>query len=131
MKKILIFAYICISAIGITTGCHYASEQPLGDTVAAKVFEPMDTTSKTTAKKVAAKAEVKDSTDLFFIGDGSTKQYLQLVSYPSRRDTFTYGKTAHIKVEGCADIGRIVRVRYYVLPSGDSLVSKVIEKRSE
>lgn len=128
MKKILIFAYICIAAMGVTTGCHFAKEQPLGDTVAASVFSPKDTTKVTNKKIVAEKAVIKDSTNLFFIGDGSSKHYLQLVSYPSRRDTFTYGKTAHVKVEGCADIGRVVSVKYYILPSGDSLVSKVVEK---
>ena len=130
MKKLLLFAYICFAAMGVTTGCHFAKEEPLGDTVAASVFSPKDTT--TTVKKdvkQTAQAVVTDSTDLFYIGEGSSKHYLQLLSYPSRRDTFTYGKTAHIKVEGCADFGRVVRVKYYILPSGDSLVSRVMEKQ--
>ena len=128
MKKIFIFAYIYAAAIGVSTGCRFAHEEPLGDTVAASVFSPNDTKRQKT-KKVVAKVTVKDSTDIFYIGAGSDKHYLQLVSYPSRRDTFRYGKTAHINVEGCADTGRIVKVAYYILPSGDSLVSKVIEKR--
>lgn len=128
MKKIFIFAYICAAAIGVSTGCRFAHEEPLGDTVAASVFSPNDTKRQKT-KKVVAKVTVKDSTDIFYIGAGSDKHYLQLVSYPSRRDTFRYGKTAHINVEGCADTGRIVKVAYYILPSGDSLVSNVIEKR--
>ena len=128
MKKIFIFAYICAAAIGVSTGCRFAHEEPLGDTVAASVFSPNDTKRQKT-KKVVAKVTVKDSTDIFYIGAGSDKHYLQLVSYPSRRDTFRYGKTAHINVEGCADTGRIVKAAYYILPSGDSLVSKVIEKR--
>lgn len=128
MKKLLIFAYICTIAIGITTGCRFAKEEPLGDTVAASVFAPEDTTTKK-VKKAVAKVVVKDSTDIFYIGAGSDKHYLQLVSYPSRRDTFRYGKTAHIRVEGSADTGRVVRVAYYLLPSGDSLVSKIIEQR--
>ena len=128
MKKIFIFAYICAAAIGVSTGCRFAHEEPLGDTVAASVFSPNDTKRQKT-KKVVAKVTVKDSTDIFYIGAGSDKHYLQLVSYPSRRDTFRYGKTAHINVEGCADTGRIVKVAYYILPLGDSLVSKVIDKR--
>ena len=128
MKKIFIFAYICAAAIGASTGCRFAHEEPLGDTVAVSEYSPNDTKRQKT-KKVVAKVTVKDSTDIFYIGAGSDKHYLQLVSYPSRRDTFKYGKTAHINVEGCADTGRIVKVAYYILPSGDSLVSKVIEKR--
>lgn len=129
MKKLLIFAYICVIAIGITTGCRFAKEEPLGDTVAASVFAPADTSTIKVKKKVAKMAVVKDSTDIFIIGAGSDKHYLQLISYPSQRDTFRYGKTAHIRVEGCADIGRIVKVSYYLLPSGDSLVSKVVEQK--
>lgn len=128
MKKLLIFAYICAAAVGVTTGCRFAQEQPLGDTVAASVFAPADTATTKNVQKTQA-TPAKDSMGIYYIGDGSSKQYLQLVSYPTRRDTFTYGKTAHIKVEGCADIGRIVSVSYYILPSGDSLVSKVVEKK--
>lgn len=129
MKKLLVFAYICVIATGITTGCKFAKEEPLGDTVAASVFAPEDTSTAKVKKTMAKAIAVKDSSDIFYIGAGSDKHYLQLVSYPSRRDTFRYGKTAHIRVEGSADTGRVVRVAYYLLPSGDSLVSKVIEQR--
>ena len=117
------FAYICAAAIGVTTGCRFAHEEPLGDTVAASVFAPKDTAAINKKKKAKIAAIVKDSADVFY------RQTLQLLSYPSRRDTFSYGKTAHIKVEGSADTGRVVKVAFYVLPSGDSLVSKVMEKK--
>ena len=130
MRKLLLFAYICAAAIGVTTGCRFAHEEPLGDTVAASVFAPKDTAAINKKKKAKVAAIVKDSADVFYIGSGSDRQTLQLLSYPSRRDTFSYGKTAHIKVEGSADTGRVVKVAFYVLPSGDSLVSKVMETKS-
>ena len=68
---------------------------------------------------------VVDSTDIFYVGTGSTKQFLQLVSYPSKRDTLVYGKTLHIKVKGSADFNNVVRVRFYLLNGKDSLVSAV------
>lgn len=129
MRKLLLFAYICAAAIGVTTGCRFAHEEPLGDTVAASVFAPKDTAAINKKKKAKIAAVVKDSADVFYIGGGSDRQTLQLLSYPSRRDTFSYGKTAHIEVEGSADTGRVVKVAFYVLPSGDSLVSKVMEKK--
>ena len=131
MKKLLLFAYICAAAIGVTTGCRFAHEEPLGDTVAASVFAPEDTAAIKKKQKAKITATVKDSADVFYIGGGSDRQILQLVSYPSRRDTFCYGKTAHIKVEGSADTGRVVKVAFYVMASGDSLVSKVMEKSDE
>ena len=130
MRKLLLFAYICAAAIGVTTGCRFAHEEPLGDTVAASVFAPKDTAAINKKKKAKVAAIVKDSADVFYIGSGSDRQTLQLLSYPSRRDTFRYGKTAHIKVEGNADTGRVVKVAFYVMPSGDSLVSKVMETKS-
>ena len=131
MKKLLLFAYICAAAIGVTTGCRFAHEDPLGDTVAASVFAPEDTAAIKKKQKAKIAAIVKDSAGVFYIGSGSDRQTLQLVSYPSRRDTFCYGKTAHIKVEGSADTGRVVKVAFYVMASGDLLVSKVMEKSDE
>lgn len=80
-------------------------------------------------KHAAAKAAaiVKDSADIYYVGDGSNRQFLQLVSYPSKRDTLVYGKTRHVKVKGSADFGRVVRVRFYLLNGTDSLVSGVEE----
>ena len=47
------------------------------------------------------------------------------MSYPSKRDTFVYGKTRHIKVKGSADFNNVVRVKFYLLNGKDSLVSTV------
>ena len=129
MRKLLLFAYICAAAIGVTTGCRFAHEEPLGDTVAASVFAPKDTAAINKKKKAKVVAIDEAAAAVFYTGSGSDRQTLQLLSYPSRRDTFSYGKTAHIKVEGSADTGRVVKVAFYVLPSGDSLVSKVMEKK--
>ena len=68
-----------------------------------------------------------DSTDIYFIGEGSSRQLLQLISYPSKRDTITFSKARHIKVKGSADFGRVVRIGFYRLPSGDSIVKTVEE----
>ena len=107
---------------GMLTSCRFATSYKDGDTIAASEFEPADTSlaysrlSKDTLKRVAQ--AVVDSTDIFYVGTGSTKQFLQLVSYPSKRDTLVYGKTLHIKVN-------VVRVRFYLLNGKDSLVSAV------
>ena len=73
--------------------------------------------------KIVAACYPEDS----LIGSGSSKEKLQLVSYPSRRDTFEYGKTRRIKVKGCADINHVVRVDFYLLNGKDSLVKAVEE----
>lgn len=133
MKKILYFvAAIAATTLITTTGtsCKFAPEQQDGDTVAASEFYPEDTSSahaKKMAKKTAEQAAIVDSTDIFYIGSGSTKNIIQLVSYPSRRDTFIYSKTLHIKVKGNADINHVVRVDYYLLNGKDSLVKYVEE----
>ena len=133
MKKILYFvAAIAATTLITTTGtsCKFAPEQQDGDTVAASEFYPEDTSSAHTrkqAKKAAEQAAIVDSTDIYYIGSGSTKDIIQLVSYPSRRDTFIYSKTLHIKVKGNADINHVVRVDYYLLKGKDSLVKYVEE----
>ena len=91
--------------------------------------EPVDTSSHVAKSKnnTANIKNIKDSTDIFFVGEGSTKQNLQLVSYPSKRDTTTYYKAKHLKVTGNADFGHVVRIGFYHLPSGDSIVTSVTE----
>ena len=74
-----------------------------------------------------AAALVKDSADIFIVGERSTQDQLQLISYPSHRDTFSYHKTRHIKVSGSAEIGNVVKISFYARDSGDSLVNKVIQ----
>lgn len=132
MKKILCFVAALAATTLITTtstSCKFAPDQHDGDTVAASEFYPEDTSAihaKKTAKRAAVKAG-KDSVGIYYIGSGSTKDIIQLVSYPSRRDTMIYSKTRHIKVKGNADINHVVRVDYYLLNGKDSLVKYVEE----
>ena len=135
MKKILCFVAALAATTFITTtstSCKFAPDQHDGDTVAASEFYPIDT-SAVHAKKMAKMAAVKavkagkDSVGIYYIGSGSTKDMIQLVSYPSRRDTMIYSKTRHVKVKGNADINHVVRVDYYLLNGKDSLVKYVEE----
>ena len=132
MKKLLYFAAVVIAAtasVATATSCKFAPSQNDGDTVAASEFYPEDT-SALHAKKMArikAQKSMTDSVGIYYIGSGSSKEKLQLVSYPSRRDTFEYGKTRRIKVKGCADINHVVRVDFYLLNGKDSLVKAVEE----
>ena len=132
MKKILCFVAALAATTFITTtstSCKFAPDQHDGDTVAASEFYPEDT-SAIHAKKMAKMAAIKtgkDSVGIYYIGSGSTKDIIQLVSYPSRRDTMIYSKTRHIKVKGNADINHVVRVDYYLLNGKDSLVKYVEE----
>ena len=133
MKKILyIVAAIAATTLSTTTGtsCKFAPEQQDGDTVAASEFYPEDTSSahaKKMAKKTAEQAAIVDSTDIFLVGSGSNKDMIQLVSYPSRRDTFIYTKTLHVRVKGNADYNHLVKVDYYLLNGKDSMVKYIEE----
>ena len=131
MRKILFLLPPIVLALvfGMLASCRFATSHKDGDTIAASEFEPADTSLvskrqvKDTTNNVAQ--NVVDSTDIFYVGTGSTRQFLQLVSYPSKRDTLVYGKTLHIKVKGSADFNSIVRVKFYLLNGKDSLVSAV------
>lgn len=131
MKKILyaVAALIATTFITTTTSCKFAPDQNDGDTVAASQFEPEDTTrhARKAAKKDSIMKTIVDSVDMYYVGSGSTKDRLQLLSYPSRRDTLEYGKTRHVKVKGNADINHVVRVQFYLLNGKDSLVKYVEE----
>lgn len=132
MKKLLYFVASIIAATTITTttSCKFAPTQDNGDTVAASVFYPEDTAAvhaKKKANDVAASKAIVDSVGIYYIGSGSTKDRIQLVSYPSRRDTLEYGKTRHVKVKGNADFNHVVRVDFYLLNGKDSLVKYVEE----
>lgn len=133
MKKLLYFVAAFVAAttsITTTTSCKFAPDQNDGDTVAASEFYPEDTTAehaKKTAKNAAAQKAIVDSVGMYYVGSGSTKGQIQLVSYPSRRDTLLYGKTRHVKVKGSADIDHVVRVQFYLLNGKDSLVKYVEE----
>ena len=132
MKKILCFVAALAATTLITTtstSCKFAPDQHDGATVAASEYYPDDTAAihdKKKAKMAAVKAG-KDSVGIYYIGSGSTKDIIQLVSYPSRRDTMIFGKTRHVKVKGNADINHVVRVDYYLLSGKDSLVKYVEE----
>lgn len=133
MKKILYLVAALVATTFITTtstSCKFAPDQNDGDTVAASEFYPEDTSAahaKKTAKNAAAQKTIVDSVGMYYIGSGSTKDKIQLVSYPSRRDTLLYGKTRHVKVKGSADIDHVVRVDFYLLNGKDSLVKYVEE----
>lgn len=125
------FCVLAVVAMAITAlslaGCRFARSYDDSDTVAASEFEPEDTAAAHRRAAVAARraAPAADSVGIYYIGDGSTRRTLQLVSYPSHRDTVVYGKTRHVRVRGCADIGKVVRVGFSVTRGGDSLVSDV------
>ncbi len=130
MRKILFLPFL-VAAVGLfPTACKMAPADNPGDTVAAYVFAPLDTAAinRKARAKAAKLAHAKDSVDIFYIGSGSTKERLQLVSYPSRRDTLEYGKTRHLKRSGSTDVGCIVRVAFWVSEGGDSLVKSVEEQ---
>lgn len=132
MKKLLYFvaSIVATTTITTTTSCKFAPSQDNSDTVAASEFYPEDTTTlhaKKVAKNAAAAKAIVDSVGMYYIGSGSTKDRIQLVSYPSRRDTLEYGKTRHVKVKGSADIDHVVRVDFYLLNGKDSLVKYVEE----
>lgn len=108
--------------------CKMAPKDNPGDTVAASEFYPPDTAALARQAALARKAApVRDSADIFFVGEGSTRRQLQLLSYPSRRDTLTFGKARHLRVKGSADIGHVVRVAFWVSQRGDTLVQRVEE----
>ena len=124
MKKIFFVIFGFMLAMISVSSCKYAPKEELGDTVAASVFDVFATQNKP-AKPKKAQTAVKDSACIFVIGDGSDRHTLHLLSFPSRRDTFTYGKARHLKVEGNTEIGNIIRVKFFVLKSGDSIVSSI------
>ena len=126
----MVAAVIATTFITTTTSCKFAPDQNDGDTVAANEVYPEDTAAlhaKKTAKTAAAQKAIVDSVGMYYIGSGSTKEHIELVSYPSRRDTLIYGKTRHVKVKGCADIDHVVRIQFYLLNGKDSLVKYVEE----
>ena len=133
MKKILYFVaalMVATTSITTTTSCKFAPQQDDGDTVAASEFYPEDTAAvhaKKAAKNATVQKAIVDSVGMYYVGSGSTKDKIQLVSYPSRRDTLVYGKTRHVKVKGSADIDHVVRVDFYLLNGKDSLVKYVEE----
>lgn len=126
MKKLLLFFPVFLFVLGFSASCKFAPSQELGDTVAAEIFEPIDTAVlKQQQKEKMSKA--KDSVDIFIIGEGSTRDKLQLISYPSHRDTMLFGKKRPVKVTGSADYGRVVRIVFVMGKDNTKLVKQVEE----
>ncbi len=128
MRK-LIFAVIFLALImTVSHSCRMAPKDNPGDTVDAKYFTPYEKpVVEQDSAALDSTAAVQDSTDLYYIGEGSTKDRLQLVSYPSHRDTVVYTKGKHIKVNGNADFGHVVRVKLWISENNDTLVRQVDE----
>lgn len=124
MKKIIIMA-VLVAAFSLSIGsCRMAPSQDNGDTVAASVFEPIDTSVVRKHKKAV---QVRDSSDIYIIGEGSERKTLQLVSYPTRKDTIYMKKARHIIVEGSADYGHVMRVTLGQDRKGDTIVVALTE----
>ena len=107
MRKLAFIPLLLIAAQAVTVSCRMAPSQDDGDTVAAKEFYPPDTAAlrKAAANDSTVTKAVTDSADIFVIGPASTKHEVQLLSYPSRRDSTLYYKSRRIKVRGNADVG--------------------------
>ena len=134
MRKLLFFAVVVLIASMASVSCRMAPNEQLGDTLAASVFEPEDTTtivvvaaepdSAALEEAALALANIVDSTDVFVVGAETNRQWIQLLSYPSRRDTALYGKGQHFKATGSTEPGTVVRVKFYALPSGTRIVTR-------
>lgn len=115
-----------VSAFFVSS-CRMAPKDNPGDTVASSQFYPPDTAQLHRQRQAdsAVVAQQPDSIDIFYVGEGSTRHELQLVSYPSRRDTIMRSKAHHIRVEGKADFGTVVRIKLWTSQRGDTLVKEV------
>ena len=76
MKKILFIVPLLaiLFMASAMTGCRFAKSYEDGDTVAASVFEPEDTTITAAKRRHAAAKAVaiaKDSADIYYVGDSS------------------------------------------------------------
>lgn len=135
MRKLLLFAIVLVTASVCSVSCRMAPNEQLGDTLAASVFEPEDTMkgrevvevepdSAALEEAARALASIVDSTDIFVVGAETNRQWIQLLSYPSRRDTTHFGKGQHFKATGSTEPGTVVRVKFYALPSGTRIVTR-------
>lgn len=113
----------------VLSSCRFAPKDEPGDTVAASVFAPIDTSSA--AYKAKKRSRVaKDSTGVFIVGNQSNRKQLQLIVYPSHRDTFVYRRSSDMVVYGNADFGHLVRVVLDTTKRGDTIVTQVMEVQS-
>lgn len=132
MRKLIFLPFLLIAVQAVLVSCRMAPSQDNGDTVAAKEFYPPDTAAlRKAAAKDSAAQPVKDSADIFVIGPASTRHEVQLLSYPSRRDSTLYAKSRHIRVRGNADMGHVVRAVFFATPKGDTLVTRLTELKQE
>lgn len=127
MRKLLFLFFAMPFAMLSPTSCRMAPSTNLGDTVEAKYFEPIDSTTRDTAHSKKQNLSVRDSLDIYVIGPASTAATVQLLSYPSCRDTVVYKKERRIKVTGNADYDHIVRAKFRVSKAGDTLVTHLEE----
>ena len=116
-----------VTSAFFASSCRMAPKDNPGDTVASAEFYPPDTTQINRHRRAdsAVVALRPDSTDVFYVGEGSTRRELQLVSYPSRRDTVVRYKARHVRVEGRADVGSVVRITLWASHRGDTVVKEV------
>ena len=85
--------------------CRMVPKDNPGDTVASAEFYPPDTTQINRHRRVDSTVVTQrpDSTDLFYVGEGSTRRELQLVSY----------------------VGSVVRITLWASHRGDTVVKEV------
>lgn len=132
MRKLAFIPLLLIAAQAVTVSCRMAPNQDDGDTVAAKEFYPPDTAAlRKAAASDSTNVTVPDSADIFVIGPASTKHEVQLLSYPSRRDSTLYYKSRHIRVRGNADVGHVVRAVFFTTQKGDTIVTRITELKQE
>lgn len=123
MRRLPLLFPLLAFVVCFAVSCKMRPSQDLGDTIPESVFWPRQPQAKPVPKVVA----VRDSADIFYVGDGSTPALLQLVSYPSRHDTIMAGKRKPLRVRGNADYGHVIRVAWHYRSATDSVVSSVEE----
>lgn len=125
MRNFIYFILLSLLVTLCISGCKMAPSDNNGDTVAAAVFTPagIPTHLSRTIKKGQT---AQDSTNIFIIGKKSDHHNLQLVTYPTRKDTLIFVRARHLKVQGNADFGHIVKVKFYITGK-DTLVSEIKE----
>lgn len=119
---------VIITALA-SNSCRMAPTTDLGDTVEAKYFEPYDSTGHKTLNQKERSAPIQDSVGIYVIGPSSTPDSVQLLSYPSCRDTMVYVKGKHIKVTGNADFYHVVRAKFWISEGGDTVVTRLVEMK--
>ncbi|MGI6242159.1 MAG: hypothetical protein ACOYJK_01250 [Prevotella sp.] len=129
MRKIFLLVFMVVITALASTSCRMAPSNNLGDTVEAKYFEPYDSTIHDTAAAKKQLVIIQDSLDIYVIGPASTASQVQLLSYPSRRDSMVYTKGKHIKVIGNADFYHVVRAKFWISEAGDTLVTRLEEMK--